>query len=119
MAIAGDPFAELRVVHLLARVPRGSPVRLRDIVERLEVEHIDWSFSRAVVLAAAVQLQANWRADLRSNDGIILQDGSAGPEVILEDTGRMDAWLVRQVERRREACQDALRRFALADGNPA
>ena len=26
IAQPGDPFAELRVVHLLARIPRGEPV---------------------------------------------------------------------------------------------
>ena len=99
VAEAGDPFAELRVVHLLARIPRGQPVRVRDIVDRLNAEHLDWSFSRAVVIAAIVQLQANWRADYRNSDGIVLQDGPAGPELLIEDSSRVDPWIVRQVER--------------------
>jgi hypothetical protein len=115
IAAAGDPFADLRVVHLLARLPRGEPVRLRDVVTRLEAEHLDWSFSRAVVQAAAVQLQANWRADYRSSEGIVLQDGVAGPEISIEDSSRVDPWMVRQVERCREACLDALRTFASED----
>src|SRR3954452_15115203 len=35
LAESGDPFAALRVAHLLARIPRGVPVRLRDVVDRL------------------------------------------------------------------------------------
>jgi len=113
VAAAGDPFADLRVVHLLARIPRGTPVRVRDIVERLEVEHLDWSFSRPVVIAAVVQLQANWRADYRSSDGIVLGEGPAGPELLIEDSSRVDPWIVRQVERLYAACQEQLRRFSI------
>jgi hypothetical protein len=115
IAAVGDPFADLRVVHLLARLPRGVPVRLRDVIDRLEAEHLDWSFSRPVVLAAIVQLQANWRADYRTTDGIDLRDGPTGPELVIEDGSRVDPWIVRQVERRREACLDELRRFASED----
>lgn len=119
VAAVGDPFAELRVVHLLARLPRGIPVRLRDIVERLDAEHLDWSFSRPVVLAAAIQLQANWRADYRTSEGIVLRDGPAGPELVIEDSSRVDPWIVRQVERRREACLEQLRDFARNEGSLA
>ena len=35
VAEPGDPFASLRVVHLVARIPRGEPVRLRDIVDEV------------------------------------------------------------------------------------
>jgi hypothetical protein len=115
IAVPGDPFADLRVVHLLARIPRGTPVRLRDVVARLEAEHLDWSFSRAVVMAAAIQLQANWRADYRSSEGILLQEGATGPEVLIEDSSRVDPWMVRQVDRLRDACLEALRSFATED----
>jgi hypothetical protein len=116
VAEAGDPFANLRVVHLLARIPRGQPVRVRDVVERLNAEHLDWSFSRAVVVSAVVQLQANWRVDYRSGDGILSQDGPAGPEVVIEDSARVDPWLVRQLERLRAECQARLRTFARDEG---
>ena len=46
IAEAGDPFAELRVVHLVARLQRGVPVRVRDVVDRLERR-----LGRLVVLA--------------------------------------------------------------------
>jgi hypothetical protein len=118
VAAVGDPFADLRVVHLLARLPRGVPVRLREIAERLDVEHLDWSFSLPVVMAAAIQLQANWRADYRTSEGIVLRDGPAGPELVFEDSGRVDPWIVRQVERRREACLEELRRFASEEAAP-
>ena len=116
VAEPGDAFAELRVVHLLARIPRGQPVRVRDVVDRLNAEHLDWSFSRPVVVAAVVQLQANWRADYRSSDGLVLQDGPAGPEVVIEDSARVDPWVVRQVERRRAQCLVRLQAFAVEEG---
>jgi hypothetical protein len=111
-----DPFAELRVVHLLARIPRGQPVRLRDIVDGLNSEHLDWSFSRPVVLSAIVQVQANWRADYRSSDGIILRDGTVGPEVVIDEGPRVDPWIIRQVERLRLECLGRLQAFALEEG---
>jgi hypothetical protein len=116
VAEAGDPFAALRVAHLLARVPRGEPVRLRDIVDRLNAEHLDWSFSRAVVIAAAVQLQANWQVDYRTSHGIVLREGPAGAEIELEDTSRVDPWFVRQVERLQAECRERLRAFAIEEG---
>lgn len=116
VAVPGDPFADLRVVHLLARLPRAELIRVRDIVDRLNVENLDWSFSRAVVIASAVQLQADWRSDYRTSDGILLQDGPAGPELRIEDGARVDPWIVRQVERRREVCLEQLRAFATEEG---
>jgi hypothetical protein len=116
VAEAGDPFSELRVVELLARVPRGEAVRVRDIVDQLNADYLDWSFSRGVVVAAVVQLQANWRSDYRNSDGIELADGAVGPELLIEDSSRVDPWIVRQVERLSSACQEQLRVFALEEG---
>jgi hypothetical protein len=116
VAERGDPFAELRVVHLLARIPRGEPVRVRDIVDRLNAEHLGWSFARDVVIGAAVQLQANWVADYRSRDGIELAEGPAGPEIRIEDSSRVDPWIVRQAGRLRGACLERLRAFAVEEG---
>ena len=103
-------------MHLLARLPRAELIRVRDIVDRLNAEHLDWSFSRAVVIASAVQLQANWRCDYRSSDGILLQDGPAGPELLHRGQCRVDPWIVRQVERRRAVCLEQLRVFAIEEG---
>jgi hypothetical protein len=119
MAEVGDPFSELRVVHLLARLPRGTAVRVRDIVDQLDADYLDWSFSRAVVVAAVVQLQANWLTDYRNSDGIVLGDGPAGPELTIEDSSRVDPWIVRQAERLSVACADALASFAIEEGGAA
>ena len=116
LAEVGDPFAELRVVHLLARIPRGVPVRLRDIVDRLNAEHVDWSFTRPVVATAVLQLQANWAADYRTTEGIVVGDDAAGGTVRIEDSSRVDPWIVRQVERLADDCRLRLRAFAVAEG---
>ena len=116
VAEPGDPFAALRVVHLLARIPRGTPVRLRDIVDRLNAEHLDWSFSRPVVATAALQLQANWMADYRTVDGIRIADDAAGGTVEIEDSSRVDPWIVRQAERLAGQCNARLRAFAVEEG---
>jgi hypothetical protein len=116
IAEPGDPFAELRVVHLLARIPRAEPVRLRDLVDRLNADYVDWSFSRRVVIAAIVQLQANWMADYRNSEGIALQDGPQGPVVTIEDSSRVDPWILRQADRLSCACTERLRAFAVEEG---
>jgi hypothetical protein len=116
VAEPGDPFAALRIVHLLARIPRGEPVRVRDLVDHLNAAYVDWSFSRGVVLAAIVQLQANWQTDYRTVDGIALTEGPAGPAVAIEDTPRVDGWIARQCQRLAEACTERLRAFALEEG---
>jgi hypothetical protein len=116
VAESGDPFAEIRVVHLLARIPRGEPVRVRDVVDELNAQHLDWSFSRNVVIAAAVQLQANWLTDYRNSSGIVLHEGLAGPEIGIEDSARVDPWIVRQVERLAARCTERLRAFAVEEG---
>jgi hypothetical protein len=116
IAESGDPFSAVRVAHLLARVPRGQPVRIRDIVDRLNAEHLGWSFSRPVVVDAIVQLQANWMSDYRNADGIVLGRDDAGDTVTIEDTSRVDPWIVRQVARLVARCEDRLREFAIAEG---
>lgn len=116
VAEVGDPFAELRVVHLLARIPRGVPVRLRDIVDRLNAEHVDWSFTRPVVATAVLQLQANWAADYRTTEGIVVGDDATGGTVQIEDSSRVDPWIVRQVERLADECRGRLRAFAIEEG---
>ena len=119
LAESGDPFAELRVVHLVARLPRGEAVRVRDVVDRLNRDYLDWSFSRSVVVSAVVQLQANWQSDYRNSDGIVLRDGAAGPELLVEDSSRVDPWIVRQVDRLHAACLEQLRQFAIDEGGAA
>jgi hypothetical protein len=116
VAASGDPFAALRVVHLLARLPRGTPVRVRDVVDRLNADYLDWSFLRPVVIDAIVQLQSNWLSDYRTRDGILLEEGAAGPELTIEDSARVDPWIIRQVERLAAECREVLRTFARDQG---
>ncbi|HWH23407.1 MAG TPA: hypothetical protein VNW68_00785 [Candidatus Limnocylindria bacterium] len=116
LARSGDPFTAVRVAHLLARIPRGRPVRVRDVVDQLNADYLDWSFSRAVVVDVMVQLQANWIADYRSRDGILIEDGPAGEELTIEDSARVDPWISRQVERLAAACHEQLRTFARDEG---
>ncbi len=116
IAEAGDPFASLRVAHLVARILRGEPLRLRDLVDRLNADYLDWSFSRSVVAAVVVQLQSNWTADFRSQQGFELASGPTGDELTLEDSARIEPWLVRQVERLAAECEERLKAFARDEG---
>lgn len=116
VAEPGDPFAALRVAHLLCRLPRGRPVRLRDVVESLNAEYLDWSFSRPVVAAVAIQLQANWQADFRTVRGLEVREGSHGDEIEIENSPRAETWLVRQAQRYADECRAVLRDFARDEG---
>ena len=91
-------------------------MRLRDIVDRLNAEHVDWSFSRPVVATAILQLQANWLADYRTVDGIRVADDLSGGTVEIEDSQRVDPWIVRQVVRLADTCRERLHAFALEEG---
>ncbi len=117
IAEAGDPFSALRVAHLIARLPRGVPIRLRDVVDRLNTDYLDWSFSRSVVAAVAVQLQSNWIADFRTSLGFELREGDRGAELVMEDSVRVEPWLVRQAERFAAECRTRLRDFARNEGD--
>ena len=63
-----------------------------------------------------MQLQANWLTDYRNSSGIVLQEGIAGPEIVIEDSSRVDPWIVRQVERLVARCTERLRAFAVEEG---
>jgi len=117
VAESGDPFATVRIFHLLARVERGVPIRIGDLVAGLNARHLDWTFSAGVVADAIVQLQANWMADYRNGSGIVLDDGPYGATVAIEDSSRVDPWIVRQVERQGAACRAALEAFSRRDGS--
>ena len=38
-------------------------------------------------------------ADYRNSSGIVIEDGEYGPTVEIEDSTRVDPWIVRQAER--------------------
>jgi len=115
IAEPGDPFGAIRVIDLLARLERGTPARLADIVDRLNATYLDWLFTVPVVAAVIVQLQSNWMADYRNSSGIVVADGEYGSTVEIEDSSRVDPWIVRQVERELAACRDRLDAFSRLD----
>jgi hypothetical protein len=115
IAESRDPFAALRIVHLLARIERARPVRISDIVDRLNATYVDWIFPPVVVLGVAVQLQANWMTDYRNSSGIIVEDGDYGTTIAIEDSSRVDPWIVRQALREAAACRERLDAFSRLD----
>jgi hypothetical protein len=115
VAESGDPFASLRVIDLVARLGRGRPLRLAAIVDRLNATHLDWLFSERVLADVLLQLQANWMADYRNAAGIVLEDGERGATLTIEDSSRVDPWIVRRAEREAASCRDALLAFSRRD----
>jgi hypothetical protein len=112
VAESGDPFANLRVVDLVARLPRGMAITLSAIVAELNARHVDWLFEPRVVADALLQLQANWMADYRNTSGIVIEDGPAGPTLAIEDSTRVDPWIARQAQRLASACAAILDDFS-------
>ena len=110
-----DPFAAARVAALVARLERGRPIRIADIVDRLNATYLDWLFSDRVVVDAILQLQANWMTDYRNSSGIVVEDGEYGATVEIEDSSRVDPWIVRQVERELAVCRERLDAFSRLD----
>ena len=115
VAESGDPFTALRVIGLLARIERGRPVRIADVVDRLNATHLDWIFASDVVADVAVALQANWMADYRNASGIVVEDGPLGPTISIEDSSRVDPWVVRQALRTASSCTERLTEFSRRD----
>ena len=115
IAESGDPFAAIRVLHLLARLQRGIPVRLADVVDRLNATYLDWLFTLPVVADVALQLQANWMTDYRNSSGIVVEDGSLGATIAIEDSTRVDPWIVRQAQREAASCTERLAEFSRRD----
>jgi hypothetical protein len=115
IAEAGDPFAAIRVIDLLARIERGRPVRVADIVDRLNAEYLDWLFNPTVVTDVALQLQSNWMTDYRNSAGIALDDGPYGTTIAIEDSSRVDPWIVRQARRLSASCTERLAEFSRRD----
>jgi hypothetical protein len=115
VAESGDPFAALRVIHLVARIERGRPVRIADLAARLEAEHLDWLFPERVVADVVIQLQVDWMTDYRNGTGIVLDDGEYGATVTLEDSTRVDPWIVERARRAASDCQRRLAEFSRRD----
>lgn len=115
IAESADPFTNLRVVDLVARLPRGRPLDLSAIVDRLNATHLDWLFEARVVADALLQLQANWFADYRNQSGIVLDEGPTGVTLTIEDSTRVDPWIARQAQRLGSACREVLDEFSRRD----
>ena len=115
IAEAGDPFTTVRVIDLLARLERGTAIRLADIVDRLNATYLDWLFPVPVVADIVLQLQANWMGDYRNSSGIVLDDGPTGPILTIEDSSRVDPWIVRQARREAASCTERLDEFSRRD----
>ena len=115
IAEAGDPFTSVRVIDLLARLERGRPNRLADVTDRLNASYLDWLFPPSVVADVALQLQANWMADYRNSSGIVVEDGQTGPTITIEDSTRVDPWIVRQASRAAADCTERLAEFSRRD----
>jgi hypothetical protein len=115
VAESGDPFAELRILRLVARLERGSPQRIDDVTDRLNATYIDWQFSSRVVTDALIALAAAWMADYRNVAGILLEDGPYGATVRIEDSPRVDPWFVLRDEALIAGCEAILADFARRD----
>jgi hypothetical protein len=119
IAAAGDPFTAARVIRLVACLDRGRPLRVDDIAAALNARHLDWAFRPAVVTDVLLQLQANWMVDYRNGSGIVVGDGPYGVSLTIEDSSRVDPWIVRQLERELSACRAVLDDFSRRDGSGA
>ena len=115
IAEAGDPFAAIRIIDLLARLERGRPLRIADIADRLNATYLDWLFSPTIVAGVALQLQANWMTDYRNSSGIALDEGPYGATIAIEDSSRVDPWIVRQARRTAASCAERLAEFSRRD----
>ena len=116
IARTGDPFATLRIVHFLSRVRRNTTHQVRDVVVALNAAFMDWSFNEKVVLAAIVQLQANWGISFHGEDRIVLDRNERGHTLLVTDSTKMSFFLVNEARRLADACEEELRRFTLGDG---
>ena len=116
IARTGDPFAALRIVHFVSRLRRNETLQLRDVVNALNAEFLDWYFTEKVVLAELVQLQANWGISFHGDDRIVLDRNERGHTLLITDSTKMTVFLVNEAVRLAQACDDELRQFTLGNG---
>ena len=87
----------------------------QDLADRLDATYLDWLFPVRVVTDVVIQLQADWMADYRNSSGIAIDDGPTGPTVTIEDSSRVDPWIVRQAQRTAASCTERLAEFSRRD----
>ncbi len=117
LARAGDPFARLRVVVGLARLSRNLTHQLRDVVTAMNAAYLDWSFTEEVVLAELVQLQSNWSISFHGEDRIVICANERGRTVLNVDSTKMAPFFLAQAQAQADACDAALRVFAIGEEN--
>jgi hypothetical protein len=117
VAESDSPFSLVRIIDLVARLERGVPIRIDDMASALDRAYLDWTFAPAVIGDALIGLQANWLTDYRNASGIVLADGPYGVTVTIEDSSRVDPWIVRQAERAAAACRAELAAFSRRAGS--
>jgi hypothetical protein len=117
VARKGDPFSSLRIVVGLSRLTRNASHQLRDVVAALDAAYLDWSFTEDVVLAELVQLQSNWSISFHGEDRIVLGATERGRTVLIVDSTKMTPFLLAQAQAQAEACDAALRAFAMGEDN--
>jgi hypothetical protein len=117
VARAGDPFSSLRIVVGLSRLSRNVTHQLRDLVAALNAAYLDWSFTEEVVVAELVQLQSNWSISFHGEDRIVIGANERGRTVLIVDSTKMTPFLLAQAQAHAEACDAALREFAVGEDN--
>ena len=117
VARAGDPFSSLRIVVGLSRLSRNLTHQLRDVVVALNAAYLDWSFTEEVVVAELVQLQSNWSISFHGEDRIVIGANERGRTVLIVDSTKMTPFLLTQAQTHAEACDEALREFAVGEDN--
>jgi hypothetical protein len=117
VARAGDPFGSLRIVVGLSRLSRNVTHQLRDVVAALNAAYLDWTFAEDVVVAELVQLQSNWSISFHGEDRIVLGENERGRTVLIVDSTKMTPFLLAQAQAQAQACDAALREFALGEDN--
>ena len=68
------------------------------------------------MLAELVQLQADWGISFHGEDRIVLDRNERGRTLMIVDSTKMAPFLIGQVTRLLEACEEEQRRFTLGDG---
>ena len=113
---SGDPFTAIRVIDLLARIERGRPVRLADIADRLNA-----TLSRLAVPDPGHRRRRPPAAG-QLDDRLPQQLGHRGrgrferpASLTIEDSSRVDPWIVRQAQRAAADCTERLAEFSRRD----
>jgi hypothetical protein len=117
IARAGDPFAQLRMVHFVSRLRRNTTHQLRDVVLELNAAFLDWAFTEKVLLAEIVQLQSNWAISYHGEDRIVLDRNERGHTLLIVDSSKMGSFFVAEATRLVARCEEELRSFAIDEGH--